>query len=639
MSRVNFSRIKIEKIFRNSALIVLAGMCWRAYLPAAWPQQLPWSQRTANTAIARWPDGRPGAANPSQRYQLAMLLNGMDAVWYNTADGTYYRFVKQSIDQLLTSDGSISSGNPATKSHDSIALGRQLLLLYQVTQEEKFYKAATQLRREFLAPPSSASGDLLRKQSSPESTRLDEFATAEPFYAEYASIFREPRDFTEITRRFSLIAPVWVASGKQSSADKKDGPSPAYSSIAMGWYMMALVDTLPYYPKDISGRATLLAILNRTATAVARYQDQKTGLWYPVLNKPGEKKNGFESSAACMFVYALQKGVRLGYLPAGYSDNAARAWQGILSRFIQVDANGSMTIAAAGDESKTGKEMRSDTATDSNLASSVKEKGSGAVGPFLLASTEMELAPGARLAHGQVVMLDAWFNSQQRENAAGQKEYFHYKWSDYSNSGFSIFGHIFKSHGAELETLESAPTIDNLKGAQYYIIASPDIPIKNPAPHYANSEDATQIAQWVKQGGVLILMENDPPNADIEHLDLIADKFGIHFNQVLSHHVIGDDFPAGQIQVSGNGPLFHEPHTLYMKDTCTLSLKGQAIPLLEDKGDIMMATVKYGKGTVFAVVDPWLYNEYTDGRKRPPAEDNYAGGKELALWLLKQSRH
>ncbi len=49
-----------------------------------------------------------------------------------------------------------------------------------------------------------------------------------------------------------------------------------------------------------------------------------------------------------------------------------------------------------------------------------------------------------------------------------------------------------------------------------------------------------------------------------------------------------------------------------------------------------MATAKYGKGTVFAVVDPWLYNEYTDGRKLPVEYDNYAGGQELVRWILSQ---
>lgn len=43
-----------------------------------------------------------------------------------------------------------------------------------------------------------------------------------------------------------------------------------------------------------------------------------------------------------------------------------------------------------------------------------------------------------------------------------------------------------------------------------------------------------------------------------------------------------------------------------------------------------MAIAKYGKGTVFAMTDPWLYNEYTDGLKLPPEYQNDQGGQELA---------
>jgi unsaturated rhamnogalacturonyl hydrolase len=49
-----------------------------------------------------------------------------------------------------------------------------------------------------------------------------------------------------------------------------------------------------------------------------------------------------------------------------------------------------------------------------------------------------------------------------------------------------------------------------------------------------------------------------------------------------------------------------------------------------------MATAKYGKGTVYAMVDPWLYNEYTDGRKLPAFYDNFAAGNELVRWVLEQ---
>ena len=165
------------------------------------------------------------------------------------------------------------------------------------------------------------------------------------------------------------------------------------------------------------------------------------------------------------------------------------------------------------------------------------------------------------------VVVDAWFNSQQRTNAAGQLEYFHYKWNDVSNSGFSSLGDIFHKAGVATDTLYSAPTEAKLKGAQIYIIVSPDIPVKNPHPHYLQPEDARQVAEWVKQGGVLLLMANDPANGEIEHLDLLADIFGIHFNPVLSHHVIGNDHehgpdPGGRqwSGVSASAYVFHEGH-------------------------------------------------------------------------------
>ena len=49
-----------------------------------------------------------------------------------------------------------------------------------------------------------------------------------------------------------------------------------------------------------------------------------------------------------------------------------------------------------------------------------------------------------------------------------------------------------------------------------------------------------------------------------------------------------------------------------------------------------MAETRYGKGVAFATVDPWLYNEYTDGRKLPVEYDNFAAGKELVRWILEQ---
>jgi unsaturated rhamnogalacturonyl hydrolase len=57
---------------------------------------------------------------------------------------------------------------------------------------------------------------------------------------------------------------------------------------------------------------------------------------------------------------------------------------------------------------------------------------------------------------------------------------------------------------------------------------------------------------------------------------------------------------------------------------------------LEDKGDIIMATAKYGKGTVFAIVDPWIYNEYIVNDRLSPDFQNGIAAGEFSDWLLKQ---
>lgn len=637
---------------RNGILFpALAMLLLPVWLEPILHAQTPWSQRMADSTMQRWPEGRFASPGAPWRwnYELGTLLEGMDTVWYGSAKGEYYRYVKASVDQFVTSDGTISTYNADEDQLDSILLGRQLLLLYDVTQDKRYYKAATLLRQQLAQQPKNASGGFWHKKIYPNQMWLDGLYMAEPFYAQYAAEFKEQQDFAEITRQFALIDQHardaktgllyhgWDEAKEQAWANQETGDSPNFWGRAMGWYMMALVDALPWYPEHDAGRAELLAILKRTAAAVVRVQDAQSGLWWQVLDKPGAKGNYFEASASCMFTYALAKGVRLGYLPRTYERNAARGWSGIQKQFVQTGNDGSVTLTGTVKVAGLGGAEHRDGSYAYYVAQAVVNNEPKGVGAFLLAASEMETANKVTAGLGQTVLVDGWFNSQTRKNAAGQTELFHYKWDDFSNSGFSLFGHIWRSDGVATKTLMTAPTWEKLKGAQYYIIVSPDNPAKNPNPHFMTAEDAEQIVQWVRAGGVLLMMENDPANADIEHMDLLADKFGLHFNNVLVHHVEGDNYEMGRIDLSMSSLPFTHPHVLYMKDTCSLTLSGDAAPLLKDKaGELLMAYGRYGKGMVFAVTDPWLYNEYTDGRKLPAEYDNFAAGKEFVQWVIGQ---
>ena len=643
------------KIRRNCVIgllaVVFAAFCGAASSASAGP--LPWSQRAADAAMTRWPDGRFVSAGQPWvwNYALGTLLEGMDAVWMNTVDPRYFHYIQDSVDALLGPDGSIPTYKNDEYQLDNILLGRQLLLLYRVTQEPRYLKAATILYDQLQHQPRTPQGGFWHKQRYPQQMWLDGLYMAEPFYAEYAMLSHHPQDFSDITHQFvlmeehardaktGLLYHGWDESKQQRWANPVTGDSSQFWARGMGWYMMALVDTLGFYPQNDPGRAQLLAILEREAAAVARYQDPATGLWYQVVNKPTAKGNYLESSAACMFVYALAKGVRRGYLPEKYLANAERGYRGILTHFVKTGPDGDVsltdTVKSAG--------LGGNPYRDGSYAYYVGEKrvtnDPKGVGAFLLASVDMENAQNAKLGRGDVVMVDGWFNSQQRVDAFGKPEFFHYKWQTEDEPGYSLFGHLFREFGAQTRELDAEPTLEDLHGAKVFVIASPDNVEKNPQPHFANPEDADQIARWVKAGGVLLMMENDTSFADLEHFNAIAEKFGIRFNSVLRKHVIGMQWEMGKIAVAGGGPIFHHPHTLYMKDVCTISVRGPAKAVLSEGGDIFMATTKYGRGTVYANVDPWLYNEYTDGRKLPAEYDNFAGGKELVRWVLEQVPH
>jgi unsaturated rhamnogalacturonyl hydrolase len=90
----------------------------------------------------------------------------------------------------------------------------------------------------------------------------------------------------------------------------------------------------------------------------------------------------------------------------------------------------------------------------------------------------------------------------------------------------------------------------------------------------------------------------------------------------------------GLITIPDGHPIFQTARRLYLKEVCTLSVAPPAKSVVKDKGDVIMAVSRLGKGTVFAVGDPWFYNEYLDGRKLPPDFDNYKAAQDLSRWLI-----
>jgi|UPI00047EE56E unsaturated rhamnogalacturonyl hydrolase len=611
------------------------------------------SAKMAESIMQEWPKAVITTENrpPNWGYEEGVLLDGMAAQWHTTANGDEFRYIKAAVDKYVNDDGAIKSYHADAHSLDEIEMGRSLLLVYRVTQQPKYYKAAKYVQEQLALQPRTASGGYWHKQIYPNQMWLDGAYMAEPFRAEYAVTFQQPDDFNDIAKqlllmdqhmrdvRTGLLRHGWDESKQMKWADPKTGLSPEAWGRAMGWYAMALVDVLDWFPPDHPDRPELIRALNRTAKAIVAYQDKKTGLWWQVMDKGSRPGNFTEASASSMFVYALAKGVRMSYLPQADLAPARRGWSAIQATFVKTAADGRTflegTVKVGG---LGGSPYRSGT-FDYYIGEKTRTNDAKGVGAFLLAGSEMAQVSTEALGQGKTVMVDAWFNSQTRKNAAGQTELFHYKWDDDANSGFAFFGRAFQRYGMKLASLKSAPTVANLKQAQVYILASPDIPAKNPNPHYMDKASGEAIESWVKAGGILILMQNDKTNSEFDHFNTMSERFGVHFNAVLRNTVENNNWAQGTVMIPEGTGVFQYPHKAYLKEISTITPSKPAKSILIDKGDVLMAVSKVGKGTVYAVVDPWIYNEYVDRRNKLPLDfDGFDAAIDLAGWAVRQAK-
>jgi unsaturated rhamnogalacturonyl hydrolase len=260
------------------------------------------------------------------------------------------------------------------------------------------------------------------------------------------------------------------------------------------------------------------------------------------------------------------------------------------------------------------------------------------MGAFINAAVEMEMLPTQYIGKGKTVVLDYYFNNEWKEDATGKQVRWHYTWSDKSNSGFAMLGDIFRRYGAKTDFLETAPTAGNLQNASVYIIVDPDTEKESKSPNLIKQADANAIAKWVEGGGVLILMTNDNGNADIKNANILSEKFGVHFNEDNFNLVEGKQFEQGRVNVDKDNPVLKTAGKLYIKELATLLVSSPATTVLGKAGINIAAIARYGKGSVFIIGDPWLYNEYIDGRKLPADFENFKAAEDLVKWSLMQVR-
>jgi len=174
---------------------------------------------------------------------------------------------------------------------------------------------------------------LARNQPMPNSVWLDDLYMSVPCLTQMAVITGDSRYFDDAAKQIlSFYARMHVQQTNlwMHGWVQEMSPHPAFHwGRANGWALMAMAELLTEMPKDHPKRAAVRSIFVQQATALRRFQ-APSGLWHQLLDRPDSYE---ETSASAMYVYAIARGIRYGWLSnTTFRPVVLRGWNGLTTK-------------------------------------------------------------------------------------------------------------------------------------------------------------------------------------------------------------------------------------------------------------------------------------------------------------------
>ena len=338
---------------------------------------------------------------PSWNYMDGCMIKAIIELYHITKNEKYLQFADDFIDYFVNDDGSIQSYDPKEYNLDNVNAGKTLFDLYQLTGKEKYRKAIDTVYSQLQGQPRTSTGNFWHKMIYPNQIWLDGLYMAQPFYMQYEVTYNDCKNCADSFNQFEnvynlmrdtrtgLYYHAYDDSRQMFWCDKVTGLSSNFWLRALGWYAMALIDTMEIMPESLSKeKARLNAIYKELIDSMLPYQDEETGMWYQVVNRGGIKPNYLETSGSAIFAYAIMKSVRLGFLDESYFQYGEKAFSGICRTYLseengELQLGGICLVAGLGN-----KEMREGTFDYYMREPIVKNEAKG-VAPLILAYIEI----------------------------------------------------------------------------------------------------------------------------------------------------------------------------------------------------------------------------------------------------------
>jgi unsaturated rhamnogalacturonyl hydrolase len=321
-----------------------------------------WSVAMVESTMKRYPTAKDLG---SWGYAKSLYLYGQYLVYKRTGDPRYLKYIKDWIDMHVDEQGIVRSMNAQSEikeikfdNLDSMLPGNLLLLLYQETKNPKYKLAADRIRRRFDTYPRTRDGGFWHADSKSREWQLwgDGVFMSMPFLVRYGNMFGDGKYANDEAvhqlmtyashlndPRTGLMFHAYDESGQSAWADKGTKHSAEMWCRAMGWFGMTLVEVLELLPRDHPMRPILVGQVMLLVKAWARYQDEKTGLWYQVVDKGDNPSNWLETSSSSMYTYVTAMAVDRGYVEKKYASGVQKGYAGVLTK-ISLDQDGKTNL-------------------------------------------------------------------------------------------------------------------------------------------------------------------------------------------------------------------------------------------------------------------------------------------------------
>jgi len=303
-------------------------------------------------------------------YHQGVFLSGMQNIYYLTKDKKYFNYIKKYADSVLGENGELMGFVHELTTPETPWLAKQALVmldhkqatiilynLFDETGNEKYIKPVIEAAKSMHYWPVNDYGGYWHMMTQPNQMWMDGAYMAGPLSVMYAKRFGDTvlrdraikqvflmEDFLK-DEKTGLYFHGWDDSKeKMPWADPETGLSSEIWGRAVGWYTVAILDILEYIPEDHPDVPRLKKIEKDLLTALVKYQDPKTGMWFEVLDKINEPDNWVESSCTNLFIYSYAKAIRMGVVSEEeFGEVLRKAYEGSIAS-LTYDSEGFLEI-------------------------------------------------------------------------------------------------------------------------------------------------------------------------------------------------------------------------------------------------------------------------------------------------------